>query len=211
VAANTNTDLVAFAVRLAIFAGDVTSSDWVNWCYNFPGSGLAYVGDESQLGQDGIAGTPDDGIPFLHPNGTMSAWYDADGDGIVESNYNYNTQINMTAARASLILNYPTNILGAVLPYGFVASDSMGTLEGIFYTDHAAAMRLDNSTAIFHGVIVSRNEQIVFQNYLNLTYDSRVNSRYNSNPNTYINLGLPYGKALTVNSFAELAPVLTGL
>jgi hypothetical protein len=87
----------------------------------------------------------------------------------------------------------------------------MGTLEGIFYTDHAAAMRMDQNNSVFHGVIVSRNEQIVFQSYLDLIYDSRVNSRYNNNPNQFINLGLPWGKPMQVNTFAELAPNGAGL
>jgi len=128
----------------------------------------------------------------------------------MEANYNYNTDINMTAARASYILGYPT-VAGIPVAYNQVASDNMGTLEGIFYTDHAAAMRLAQSSSVFHGVIVSRNEQIVFQNYLTLIYDSRINSRYNNNPNQFINLGLPWGKPVQVNSFAELAPNGTGL
>jgi len=211
VAQNITNDLVAYAVRGSILAGDVTDPDWINYCYNYPGSGLAYVGDESHLGVDGIANTPDDNIPFLHADGSMSTWYDADGDGIMEANYNYNTDINMTVARATNIVGYPKDINGNPVAYNQVATDNMGTLEGIFYTDHAAAMRLAQSTTTFHGVIVSRNEQIVFQNYLNLIYDSRVNSRYNNNPNQYINLGLPWGKPLQVNSFTELAPNATGL
>ena len=207
---NTTNDLIAYAVRGSILAGDVTDSDWINYCYNYPGSGLANVGDESHLGQDGIANTPDDNIPFLHPDGTKSTWYDADGDGLVESNYNYSTDINMTSARASYIQGYP-KANGSPVPYNQVATDNMGTLQGIFYTDHAAAMRLDQSTAVFNGVIVSRNEQIIFQSYLNLVYDSRVNSRYNNNPNQFINLGLPWGKPLQVNSFTELPPNPTGL
>jgi hypothetical protein len=210
VAQNMTNDLVAYAVRGSILAGDVTSSDWIDYCYEYPGSGLEFVGDESHLGADGIAGTPDDNIPFLHANGTMSTWYDADGDGIMETNYNYNTDINMTSTRASYIVGYP-KILGAPLPYSSVATDNMGTLQGIFYTDHAAAMRMDQNNAIFNGVIVSRNEQIVFQTYLDLVYDSRVNSRYNNNPNQYINLGLPWGKPLQVTSFAELPPNGAGL
>ncbi|MGA2175642.1 MAG: hypothetical protein ABSH38_11740 [Verrucomicrobiota bacterium] len=211
VAQNMTNDLVAYAVRGSILAGDVTDPDWINYCYNYPGSGLANVGDESHLGADGIANTPDDNIPFLHADGSMSTWYDADGDGVMEANYNYNTDINMTPARATNIVGYPTDVNGNPLAYNQVATDNMGTLEGIFYTDHAAAMRLAQSTAVFHGVIVSRNEQIVFQNYLTLNYDSRVNSRYNNNPNQFINLGLPWGKPLQVNSFAELAPNGTGL
>jgi hypothetical protein len=210
VAQNMTNDLIAYAVRGSILAGDVTNPDWINYCYDYPGSGLANVGDESHLGADGIANTPDDDIPFLHADGTWSTWYDADGDGIMEANYNYNTDINMTPARASYIRGYPT-VNGSPAAYSQVATDNMGTLEGIFYTDHAAAMRMAQSVAVFHGVIVSRNEQIVFQNYLTLTYDSRVNSRYNNNPNQFINLGLPWGKPLQANSFAELAPNGTGL
>jgi hypothetical protein len=207
---NMTNDLIAYAVRGSILGGDVTDPDWINYCFNYPGSGLANVGDESHLGADGIAGTPDDNIPFLHADGTMSTWYDADGDGIMAANYNYATDINMTASRASHIQGYPT-AGGVPVPYNQVATDNMGTLQGIFYTDHAAAMRMEQSTAVFDGVIVSRNEQIIFQNYLNLIYDSRVNSRYNNNPNMFINLGLPWGKPLQVNSFAELPPNSTGL
>jgi hypothetical protein len=208
VAQNMTNDLVAYAVRGSILGGDVTDPDWINYCLNYPGSGLQFVGDESHLGQDGIAGTGDDNTPFLHANGTTSTWYDADGDGIMEGNYNYNNDINMTAARASQIIGYPS-VAGTPVAYSSVATDNMGTLQGIFYTDHAAAMRMEQSTAVFNGVIVSRNEQIVFQNYLDLVYDSRVNSRYHNNPNQFINLGLPWGKPLQVNSFAEIVPPIT--
>jgi len=211
VAQNMTNDLVAFAVRGSILGGDVTDSgDWYPWEYEYPGSGLEFVGDESHLGADGIANTPDDNIPFLHADGTMSTWYDADGDGIMESNYNYNTDINMTSSRASYIQGYPT-VNGVPVAYSQVATDNMGTLQGIFYTDHAAAIRMDQPNAVFNGVIVSRNEQIVFQVYLDLIYDSRVNSRYNNNPNHFINLGLPFGKPLQVSSFTELPPNGTGL
>jgi hypothetical protein len=210
VADNMTNDLVAYAVRGSILGGDVTDPDWVNYCYNYPGSGLVYVGDESHLGVDGISGTPDDNIPFLHPDGSMSTWYDADGDGIMEGNYSYDTDLNMTSARASYIKNYPT-VNSIPVPYNQIATDNMGTLQGIFYTDHAAAMRMAQASSTLDGVIVSRNEQIIYQNSLTLIYDSRVNSRYNNNPNQFINLGLPWGKPLQVNSFAELAPNTSGL
>ena len=211
VQSNKSTDLIAYAVRGSILAGDVTNPDWINYCMNYPGSGLQYVGDESTLGQDGIAGTPDDGVPFLHADGSKSAWYDADGDGKVNANYNYDTDINVNSTRAANISGYPVDGKNNPLPYNNVATDNMGTLQGIFYTNHAAAMRLANTTSTIDGVIISRNEQMVFQVYLNLVYDSRVHSRYNNNPNSFINLGLPFGKPIQVNTFSEMAPNASNL
>jgi hypothetical protein len=210
---NMSKDLIAFAVRGSVFAGDVTDPDWISWCRDYPGSGLASVGDESNLGPDGIANTPDDGQTFLHSDGSVSAWYDADGDGICEGNYNYATDINMDSTRASYILGYPTDSSNQPqpLPYNQVATDNMGTLDGMFYTDHALAMRLAQSAANFYGGVISRNEQIVFQSTCAFNYDSRFNSRYHNNPNQFINLGLPYGKPIQVNIFSELAPDSTGL
>ena len=211
VAANKSKDLVAYAVRGSVLAGDVTDPDWVNYCNNYPGSGLAYVGDESHLGQDGILGTADDNTPFLHPDGSMSTWYDADGDGTVNANFNYSTDINMDASRANKISGYPKDASNNPLSYNSVATDNMGTLEGVFYTNHAVAMRLANANAILHGSIISRNEQIIFQQYLTMIYDSRIHSRYANNPNSVINLGLPWGRPMQVNNFAETAPDRTGL
>ena len=175
------------------------------------GSGLQFVGDESHLGADGIAGTGDDNIPFLHADGTMSTWYDADGNGVVNANYNYNTDINMTTARANAIQGYPTDGGGNPVGYNQVATDNIGSFDGIFYTDHAMAIRSAAGSTTFHGAVISRNEQIVFNSVCNFIYDSRVNSRYHNNPNDIINLGLPFGKTLAVNSMVELAPNFTGL
>ena len=208
---NASKDLVAYAVRGSILGGDVTDPDWINWCFNFSGSGLANVGDESHLGADGIAGTPDDNTPFLHPDGTSNTWFDADGDGKVGHNYDYAADINMTSDRANKILGYPLDKDGNPLAFSAVSTDNMGSIDGVLYTDHAVAMRLAKSTSVWHGTIVSRNEQIIFQNTLGFNYDSRIHSRYHNNPNQFINLGLPYGKSLSVRRFAELAPDRSGL
>jgi hypothetical protein len=211
VQSNQSKDLVAFAVRGSIFAGDVTDSDWKDYCYDYPGSGLKFVGDESHLGQDGIAATGDDNIAFLHADGTTSTWYDADGDGTMNDNYNYSNDIKMNHTRAARISGYPTDGSGDPVDYNTVATDNMGTLEGVFYTNHAAAMRLANNNAYIRGSIISRNEQIIFQTYLTMIYDSRVHSRYGTNPNRIINLGLPWGRPIAVNSFTELVPDATNL
>ena len=218
VASNQSKDLVAYAVNGAIFGGDVTDpGDWNFYEYQYPGSGLEHVGDESQLGADGIAGTADDGIPFLHPADAthpvpwMSAWYDADGNGLVNANYNFNTDINMNSARINNIQGYPTDSSNNPLPYNQVATSDIGQFDGIFYTDHAAAIRTAASSSVFYGSVISRNEQIVYNSQCEFIYDSRVNSRYHNNPNNIINLGLPYGKPIAVNALVELTPDSTGL
>lgn len=199
-------DLVGFAVRGSILAGEVNSIEWKTNCYTPAGYGLQNVGDESHLGQDGIATTGDDNIPFLHSNGTMSTWFDADGNGATNSNYNYNTDITMTTTRIAAISGYPTNSLGASLGYAEVATNRMNSLDAIFYTNHAAAMRLAKNSALFHGVVVSRDEAIIFSGTCNFMYDTRVHSRYKQDPNRYVDLGLPFSLVLSIDNFTELTP-----
>ena len=210
VASNQSKDLVAYAVNGSVFGGDVTSGDWINYEYNYPGSGLSQVGSEANLGQDGIEGTGDDQIPFLHPDGTMSTWYDADGNGVMNHNYDYNNDINMTTARANAIQGYPMSD-GAPVAYSSISSSGAGEFDGIFYTDHAMAIRSAAGATYFNGAVISRNEQIVFNSNCYFVYDSRVHSRYHNNPNNVIDLGLPYGKVLAVNSMVELTPNSIGL
>ncbi len=210
VADSKDKDLVVFAVREAILGGDVTSSDWKNNCYEAAGYGLKNIGGESNLGQDGIAQTGDDGVPYLHEDGTKSAWFDADGDGVMDGNYNYNTQITMNSTRASKISGYPTSS-GSPVAYNTVANNNMNLLDGVFYTNHAAAMRLAKNNALFHGSMISRDEAIIFSGSLTFMYDSRIHSRYNTNPNLYVDLDLPIAGRLAITAFAELAPNKTGL
>jgi hypothetical protein len=208
---NQSKDLVGFAVRGSILAGDVTSADWKANCYDPVGYGLANVGDESHLGEDGIAGTPDDNIPFLHADGTSSTWFDADGSGTINANYNYSNDLTMTATRAAAIGGYPVNGSGVPVAYNTVASNDMNQLDAVFYTNHAAAMRLARNDAIFHGLIVSRDEAIIFNSTLRFMYDSRVHSRYNQDPNRFVDLALPVSVRLTINNFTELTPDARGL
>ena len=203
---NENKDLIGLAVRGSILAGDVTSSDWKSWCFDNAAFGLSTVGDETHLGADGIAHTGDDNIPFLHADGTISTGYDADGDGVIQGNFNYNTQLNMTSARAAKIAGYPAGNDGSPVPYNTVASNDMNLLDAIFYTNHAAAMRLARANAVFHGIVVSRNEAIVFNNHCTFNYDSRVHSRYNKDPNRFVDLGLPVAGIVRLDKFAELPP-----
>jgi hypothetical protein len=206
-----NKDLIGLAVRGSILAGDVNSSDWKTCCFDPADYGLSKVNDESKLGADGIAHTGDDNIPFLHADGTTSTGYDADENGTIDGNFNYSTQITMTSARAGKIKDYPTDASNVPVAYNTVASNDMNLLDGIFYTNHAAAMRLARNNAVFHGVIVSRNEAIIFNGHLTFNYDSRVHSRYNDDPNRFVDLCLPAAGALRLDKFAELPPDSTNL
>lgn len=196
---NINKDLVAFAVRETVVGGKVNtnSSNWKANCYDASSYGLSHIGDESQLGADGIRGTADDGIAFSHGLGTTpSAWYDADGDGVIDSNYNYTNQLEMNSTRIAKIDNYPKDNKNAALDYnGSVASDAISLVDGIFYTNHAMAV-YTTAASTWRGALVLRDETIIFSSTLSFFYDPRVHSRYRqkyfgNDPNRVIDLGLP--------------------
>ncbi len=208
-AVNAKKDLVAFAVRESILGGAVNSSEWKSRCYDPTGYGLKYVGNEANLGQDGIANTPDDGVAYLDTNGDGkpdSAWYDADGDGTKDSAYNYDTQLKVTSTRADKIFNYPTNSSGTVLSYDSVSTNNMNTAHGVFYCNHALAMRLGKNNASFQGAVICRDEAIIFTSTAKFRYDCRIHSRYSNDPNRYIDLGLPVANKVAVRFFEELPP-----
>jgi Tfp pilus assembly protein PilX len=208
---NKSKDLVAFAVKGLVLGGDVTSSDWVKWCFDPYNYGLEWRGDETHLGADGIPYTADDYIPYLNSNGVWTTAFDADGNGIIRGYYNYDTELTMTAARAAAIAGYPVDSNAVPLPYSNVASNHMSLVEGIFYTDHAYAMRMTAGSSAFHGVVISRDEAIVVNGGITFDYDSRVNSRYHNDPNRFINLGLPVAGLLSITQFTELPPDPTNL
>jgi hypothetical protein len=223
VLSNTNKDLVAFAVRGSVVGGDVTSSDWNYYCYGGQGGntwGMQYCGDERTLGADGIPHTADDTIPYQATNGWTNASqyvaanglttaFDADGDGFIRGPYNYNTDFNMTSSRASLISGYPVDTNKAPLAFSQLASPNIGLVEGIYYCNHGFPMLVgaNQSSVAFHGTVASRDEAIVSYSSIKFVYDSRINSRYHNDPNSYIDLGLPYSpNSLQVNNFQELPP-----
>jgi hypothetical protein len=202
-------DLVAFAVRESIFGGNPNSADWKGYCFDNASYGLKNVGDESHLGKDGIAHTPDDNTPYLDTdnNGVPdSAWYDADGDGVIDAAYNYAGDIQFSDARAAAIAYYPTNDDGSRLSFDDIASNNMNTVHGVYYCNHAIAMRLANPNSQFFGSVICRNEAIVFSSSLRFTYDPRVHSRYSDDPNRYIDLGLPIANRVMVRHIEELTP-----
>ncbi len=206
-----NKDLIAFAVRESIFGGQVNSSAWKAACVDPSPYGLKWVGAEGNLGADGIPGTADDGVKFWNTSGTgepNSAWYDSDGDGVVDQAYNYSNDVIMNTARANRIQGYPTSGSSSTpVDYDTLSSNDFNKLEGIFYCNHAAAMRPARANLVMNGAIISRDEAIVFTSTAKFNYDSRIHSRYSTDPNRYIDLGLPKAALCRISSFTEIAPI----
>lgn len=202
-------DLVGFAVRGAVFGGDVNSTDFQTWCYSASGWGLAGLGSEANLGADGIRGTPDDGIAYAHPFGgstVNNAAFDADEDGTIDGNYNLATDILMTSTRAATISGYP-EALGVPVLYSTLATCNYNRMDGIYYSNHAVACRMSrNSQAVWNGAIICRDEAIVFNNSLKFNYDPRVHSRFSDDPNRVIDLGLPVASKVRVQDMDEIEP-----
>ncbi|MBN1515716.1 hypothetical protein JXA32_04010 [Candidatus Sumerlaeota bacterium] len=212
-------DLVAYAVRESILVGDVNdtgSGGWYEYCWNNGSYGLKNFGDETTLGADGIQDTPDDNIDYLDTDDdglADSAWYDADGDGVEDTGYNYNNGMKMDNTRIAKIDGYPTQYGNPVAYSNLVPKkDSntrsyFNTLEGVFYCNHACGMRLEKSHMIIHGSIICHDEAIIFSSTGTFTYDYRVHSRYADDPNRYIDLGLPMAERTEFESLTEITPV----
>jgi len=206
---NTNKTLVAFGVRLAVLGGNPNTSEWKQRCFDPSSFGLKNVGDERNLGQDGIIHTPDDGVPYLDTNNDGipdTAWYDADGDGVVDLNYNYDQQIFMTGNRAQLIYDYPVDDTGNPKSFDDCASNDINRIDGVYYCNHAVAMRCAGNNLVWNGSVISRDEAIVFNSTALFKYDPRIHSRYSNDPNRFIDLGLPVANRVAIQHMEEVAP-----
>ncbi len=203
-------DLVGFAVRGSVLGGAVNSSDWKANCFDAADYGLKNVGAEASLGKDGIRSTPDDAVKYLDTNGDGtpdSAWYDADGNGVVNSAYNYAADIQMTATRAGKITGYPKDGTGALQPYDSLSSNNYNRMDGVYYCNHAVANRMAASGVAWNGAVICRDEAIVFNDTLKFVYDPRIHSRYSDDPNRYIDLGLPIANKVRIERVDEIVPV----
>ena len=205
-------DLVCFAVRESIFGGQVNSAAWKSACYDPAFYGLKNVGAEANLGADGIPGTLDDGVNYWNTSGSgapNSAWNDADGDGVIDVAYNYSSDVEMTTTRAQKIQGYPSVSDVDPSPKNFndLSSNDFNTLNGIFYSNHAAAMRAAKNDFVMNGSLICRDEAVIFSSTAKFVYDSRIHSRYAGDPNRFIDLGLPMASRCKMSSFTELAPV----
>jgi hypothetical protein len=165
--------LASLSARKNVIIGDYTGTTGGSWP---SGTYLYTMGKEDGVGLDGIAGTTDD----TTPNGRMDPGEDIDEDGVLRTtNYTY---------AADVVTNLTTidNLPAGTTAFSQIATNAIGKLEGVFYTNHAVAGRLNGdgdttrtgSNAIVNGAMISKDEAIYFTNTLDFNYDERVNSRY---------------------------------
>ena len=122
---------------------------------------------------------------------------DPNEDGVSERKYNWTDVETQTA-----ITNFD-NLPAGVTNFGGLASNYTTKIEGLFYTNHAWAGRTGNDVQ-FDGSIISKDEAIIYRSGLTFSYDERANSRYNSDPNRFIDLGLPRIRGVYLVSWQEI-------
>jgi hypothetical protein len=198
---NIDEDLVGIAANENVFFGDVTNRTWKRYVYDGYSFSLKYQGDE-HVGEDGIPGTGDDDIPYDHdgdPGTPPTTWFDLDGDGIVDDNYDYNTDIALQDLET--YARYPRDHSDRPLPYGNVATNSLSHIYSVIYTNHAFA-GLGSALKIY-GTMVVKDECVVAYGSIQDCYDLRLHSRYNTDPNRFIDLGLPVAEKARIVSWVE--------
>ncbi|MDD5131811.1 MAG: hypothetical protein PHH44_04040 [bacterium] len=196
VAAHHDDDLVAFAAKENVILGDYTKSSH----YGYSGSDPWYsdqwlldMGSED-VGVDGIPDTGDAG----EDDGMFDAEHeDVDGDGTFDDDYTWN-DVQVQAPITSF-----GNLPSGVTSYSDLASNSATKIEGIYYTNHAWAGRTGNAVK-FNGSVISKDEAIIYRNGLTFNYDERAHSRYNSDPNRFIDLGLPRIRGVYLISWQQV-------
>jgi len=187
---NKDKDLLVLAATENIWFGDYTKYYyWQYYVWNNSEWGLKYKGDE-HVGADGIPGTDDDDIPYDHdndPDTPPTTWYDIDGDGEVDDNYNWD--VDVVVGDLSTYNRYPTDGYGKPIPYSNVCQDSIQNVYAVGYTNHAYA-GMGNRIKIY-GALITKDEAVVSWGNVSFVYDERLHSRYNLDPNRFVDLGIP--------------------
>ena len=68
-------------------------------------------------------------------------------------------------------------------------------------------MRAAKANFLMNGALICRDEAIIFSSTAKFNYDSRIHSRYSTDPNRYIDLGLPKALSCRISDFAEINPI----
>ncbi|MBN1492701.1 MAG: pilus assembly PilX N-terminal domain-containing protein [Candidatus Omnitrophica bacterium] len=186
---NMDEDIICYAARENIILGDYTSTTGGEWTAD---TVLFNKGDED-VGEDGIPGTDDD----YENDGEFQAEYeDLDGDGIMDDNYGWSDV--QTSVPITEFAYCPEDIEG----FGDIATNDIGSIEGVLFTNHAIAGEVKNLTVF--GALLAKDEAICYDNSLNLFYDLRLHSRFmTTNADWFIQLGLPSDQVWRITEWRE--------
>lgn len=206
---NMDKDLLVLAATENILYGDVTSGGWLNKVFYGEGlywwPGLQAFGDELHIGADGIPGTEDDDIPYDHdgdPSTPPTTWYDLDGDGVVDGNYDYTDDVAL--GDLATYANYPQHN-GNPKPFSSIATNDIELMEMVAFTNHAfAGLSTDPERLTVNGALIGKDMGILYAEALFLNYDERIHSRYLTDPSRFLNLGLPVAEKSRILSWLEV-------
>lgn len=182
--ANKDKDLVGFAARENVVLGDYTSQTGGSWYSNY---WLFSMGKED-AGKDGI---PDTNDTYENDNVFQTIYEDVDGDGVRDDNYNWSNI--QTLVPISNFANCPQEIS----EFGDIATNSVNSIDGVFYTNHAFAGRVGGGAKI-NGAVISKDEAIIYTNTLVINYDERINSRYTTGQSNIVDVDLPISKKVEI-------------
>jgi hypothetical protein len=201
---NAKKDLVCFAVGESILGGQVNGSEWRKRCYSYKGHGLKFIGKEDRLGADGLAGTSDDAMAFMHEDGTESTWSDTDEDQYIDGNYDFNREMKMTSDRAKRIAEYPVDSDGDPLGYEIVTNNKFNRIDGFYCTQHAVGIRSSKKNLVWHGGLAARDPVIVFSKSAQMIYDPRLHSRFSGDESLDLDIVAPRSERIRLEKLREL-------
>ncbi len=189
VGSNSTKNLLSVAAKGGLIYGDYSSSSWYSEYYLFG------MGNED-VGADGIPDTSDTG----EGDGVFQKeTEDLDGDGRFRNeDYEWKdvTTTGGNSKNSAPLQNFDGLREGGgdsgplydpmrkvpINHYYETATNMIGTVEGVYYTQHFLAGRVANSPK-FRGSLVSKDEAIVYSGKLQLIQDTRYHSNYRTNPN----------------------------
>ncbi len=185
---NIDKDLVCYAAAGNIILGDHTRSSWwwdvEDWVNNSMNESSEY-----HLGPDGIPNTPDDGTP-----------YDADGDGTIDPRATYSDFDFGAPLNPAYFKNLPYYVRNRYYYSSIATSGYINEVDGILYCNHFVIGTVGwGSGVTFYGALISRNESIIYSNYIIFRHDPRLDSKYLRYYDVYellsLDLGLPTSEA----------------
>ncbi len=196
VEANKVKDLLGLASQENIIVGDYTKDPyfgyygWDRWWARY---WLFSMGSED-VGMDGIPYTYDEG----ERDGVFQKEYeDLDGDGVFDDNYNWED------VKTSVDITKFDNLPPGVSSFSDIATLYPHKIECIAYTNHAFAGRIGYGVK-FNGSVRSKDKAIVYRNTVTFNYDERIHSKYQDDPNKFIDIGLPVDRTIKTVSWREL-------